>query len=223
MAYLAGDVDGARRYLEMALERSPDRFNALSRLAQLELFNGSPQRAARLYESLVARAPDETELSNLGLAYLLLGRYADADRSFRRALAAAPETPIALLNLADTTLLRGDRKGASALYAQVLEKAARDPDPDALLITRAQALAHLGRAEEAVAAIQQAQRRDADNPQVAYAAAQVFALVGDETSALLNARKALAGGIDRRWFTVPWFDAVRPRLAAATDPPARQE
>ncbi|HEX4960173.1 MAG TPA: protein kinase [Thermoanaerobaculia bacterium] len=221
MALRAGDVNGARRYLEIALERSPDRYNALSRLAQLELLNGNPQRAAELYETLVKRAPDETELTNLGMAYLLLNRYEAADQSFRSALKEAPSSPMTLLNLADTALLRGDRPGASAFYSRVLENAARDPDPDALLTTRAQALAHLGRSEEAVAAIQEAQRHDAGDPQVAYAASLVYALVGDETSARMNARKALAGGVDRRWFAFPWFDAVRPQLAKAAGAGAR--
>jgi tetratricopeptide (TPR) repeat protein len=92
----------------------------------------------------------------------------------------------------------------------VLEAAERDPDPDALLTVRAQALAHLGRTEEAVAAAQRALRLSPDNPQVHYESALVFALLGDDASALWNARRALAGGIDRRWFGFSWFDAPPP-------------
>ena len=208
LEYQAGDIGAARKHLEMALERSPGRYDGLSRLAQLELSHGDARRALRIYESLVARFPGEAELTNLGAAYVLTGRYAEAERRFRQILALSPESPVALLNLADVTTLRGHREAAAALYSQVLARLASDPDPDALPLVRAQALAHLGRAEEAVAAIQQAQRLDPEDPQTHYASALVFALLGDDASAVWNARRALDGGMDRRWFALPWFDAV---------------
>lgn len=212
MSYRAGDLNGARAGLEAMLERTPDTFGGRSRLAQLELLSGSPQRAAELYEKLVAQRPGEAELSNLGVARLLLGQADAAAEAFRRALDKAPGSPYAMLNLADAELLRGAEPTAFMLYAETLTAIAQDPNPDALATIRAQALAHLGRVEEAVGDVQRAVRRAPDNPQVAYEAALVYALVGEETSALLEARRALDGGVDRRWFAFAWFDALRDRL-----------
>ncbi|MEM7356263.1 MAG: protein kinase [Acidobacteriota bacterium] len=210
--YRTGDVQAARRNLEAALERAPGNFDVLSRLAQLELLNGDPRRAAELYEKLVERAPEATELTNLGVAHLLLADYGAAVRRFRQVLEATPDSPYALLNLADAELLRGEAEQARDLYQRVLERVEADPDPEALRMVRAQAEGHLGRVEAAVGSAQQALRRAPDNPQVIYEAALVHALAGDAASALFHSRRALELGIDQRWFGFPWFDSIRDRL-----------
>ncbi len=212
MLYRQGDVGGARREMETGLALAPQHYDGLSFLAQLELASGDPKRAAELYEKLVRRSPEYTELTNLGTAYLLAGSYADAARRFRQALELSPSSPSALLNLADAELLVGRRKEASALYHQVLNQIDRDPQPQKLLTVRAQALAHLDRDPEAVAAVQEALRLDPESPYRAYEASLVYVLVGDEVSALLNAQRALDRGFNPRWFAFPWFDPLRARL-----------
>jgi len=213
MLYRQGDVAGARHEFETGIALAPQYYNGLSYLAQLELASGDPRRAAELYEKLVRRSPEYTELTNLGTAYLLAGRYADAARRFRDALALAPGSPSALLNLADAELLAGRPREASGLYRQVLEQVGRDPQPEKLLTVRAQALAHLGRAQEAVEAVMQALRLDPESPYRAYEASVVYALVGDKTSALASAWRALERGFNARWFVFPWFDPIRADLA----------
>ncbi len=212
MAYRMGDFETARQHLEAWLKLVPNAFEATSRLAQFELRDGSAERAAQLYEGLVAQFVNETDLNNLGVAYLLLERYEAAVETFGRALTFAPSSPFALLNLADAHGLRGSAEEAKVLYQRVLEEVARDPDPDALLTVKAQALAHLGRAEEAVAAMHDGLRLSPANPEVAYSAALVYVLVGDETSALVQARRSLGAGVAKRWFDFAWFDSLRPRL-----------
>jgi serine/threonine-protein kinase len=215
MLYRHGDVTAARGEMEAGLALAPDLYKGLSALAQLELASGDPKRAAELYETLVSRSPEYAELTNLGTAYLLAGQYADAALRFRKALERSPGSPSALLNLADAELLAGRHKEASALYRQVLEQIDHDPQPEKLLTVRAQALAHLNRAPEAVAAVQEALRLDPESPFKAYEASLVFALVGDHSSALWNAQRALDRGFDLRWFAFPWFDPVRAQLAEA--------
>jgi len=214
LEYRLGEIDAARRALAGIIERFPRDLRGRSRLAQLELQSGSPERAAALYAEIVRQAPTFADLSNLGVAHLLLGHYDAAADGFRRAFALAPASPAAALNLADAEWLQGRRPEAEALYHQVLDLVARDPAPTfwQTLTIRAQALAHLGRAQEAVAAAQQALQTAPDNPQVAYEAALVYALAGDTASARVNAEKALAGGYDRRWFGFPWFSNLTPRL-----------
>ncbi|HKH43845.1 MAG TPA: protein kinase [Thermoanaerobaculia bacterium] len=205
-----GRMDEARQTLATLLDRFPNDRNARSFLAQLELGSGSAEKAARLYAELVRTEPSFTELTNLGVAQLLLRRYDPAAASFRQALRLLPESPAAVLNLADAEWLRGRRTEAEALYRKVIDLAARDPAPTfwQTQTIRAQALAHLGRRDEAVAAVQQALRAAPDNPQVAYEASLVYALVGEASSARVHAERARAAGYDRRWFSFPWFDGI---------------
>lgn len=212
MEYRAGRIDEARRYLQQLLARSPGNYVGQSKLAEIELMSGSPRRAAELYAGLVSRSPQFEELTNLGLACFLLGRYPEAEQRYRQALALAPRNPFAVLNLADVTLLRGKEPEARALYGRVLESVESDPTASAnaqLLTVQAQALAHLGRNREAVEAVQKALRLAPDNPQTAYEASLVYSVLGDRVSALFNAEKALDQGFDPRWFAFPWFEPLR--------------
>jgi serine/threonine-protein kinase len=212
-----GKTAAARATLESLLRSFSGDRDAQSLLAQLELMSGSAARAVELYSGLVRRSPRLVDLSNLGFAYLLLGRYGEAAASFRRAVALAPGSAAVVLNLADAELLQGRRREAEALYARVLELAARDPAAGFwnTLSIEAQAFAHLGRSRDAVAAIQKALRAAPDNPQAAYEAALVYAMVGETASAQVLAERALAGGVERRWFDFPWFAPLRLPPASA--------
>ncbi len=219
-----GDPVAARQRLEEVLAKVPGQYEALSTLAELELLSGSPERAAELYEKLVARSAEATELANLGLAYFLLERYGDAERTFRRVAEGEPRNPMMALNLADVVLLAHGEPAARSLYESVLRLVAADPASShwQLESTRAQALAHLGRNQDAIAAVQAVLRSAADNPQAAYEVSVVFALLGDRASALYHAERALASGVEARWFEFPWFDELRktPELASLLSSPS---
>jgi eukaryotic-like serine/threonine-protein kinase len=212
MEYQQGRDDDARRHLNEALRLAPGNRNSLSLLAQIELAHGNAQRAADLYSALILRSPGPSEMNNLGLADFLLGRYPDAGERFRTALAQEPRNPVYALNLADTLLLTSRRPEAEALYRRVVELIDHDPsgatEPQFLTV-RAQALAHLGRGREAVAAVQEALRLAPDSEPTAFEAALVYCLLGEESSALANADKALKLGTEPRWFDLPWFAPLR--------------
>jgi serine/threonine-protein kinase len=211
MEYRLGESGAARRHLEELLRSFPGYQSGWSLLAQIELLNGDPRRAAGIYERLVARSPQVTEITNLGTAYLLLKRYPEAEARFRQALALEPKNPFVTLNLADVLLLAGKRGEAEALYRRLLELAERDPAAASwqLRSARAQALAHLGERRRAVEAVQQVLVLAQGNAQAAYEASLVYTLVDDRSSALVNADRALAQGVEARWFTLPWFDPLR--------------
>lgn len=199
-----GDTAAARNTLEGLLQRLPEHPGGEKLLAQLELQVGSPARAAELYANLVRRRPGFAELSNLGLAQLLLGRYEEAAMSLQRAYSQSSTSAAAALNLADAEMLRGQRTEAAALYRRVLALIEKDPAPDfwQTLSIKAQAQAHLGRTTEAATAIHRAVVAAPDNPQVAFEASLVYAVIGDTASALASAQRS---GYDRRWFSLPWF------------------
>lgn len=136
-------------------------------------------------------------------------RYAEAETTFRRAVALEPKNASVTLNLADAIELQGRSAEARDLYLKVLELVAADPASShwQLQTVRAQALAHLGRGDEAVATIQQV--LSLENSQASWEAAVVFAVAGERTSARVNAERALTQGFSPAWFAFPWFDELR--------------
>lgn len=208
MEYRQGQIDATRATLERLLRPFPEHFQARSFLAQLELMEGSPARAEELYLELVERSPGIAELSNLSLARLLQGDYNKAVGSALRAYELAPENPGIALNLADARLLNGEDTRARELYERIVELVGEAAATDWQQATvKAQALAHLGRSREAVAAIQRALELTPGNPQVAYEAALVYAVVGERASALVHAEKAREA-FGARWLTLPWFESL---------------
>ena len=214
-----GRVADARRHLEAGLRLSPENPYLQAKLAQLELTQGSVERAAELYGALVERHPLPSHLSNLGLAHLFLGDYGRAGESFRRALETSPRHPQITLNLADSLLLAGRPSEARASYRKALAILAEDPAPTRWQeqLIRAQCLAHLGRRHEAVAAAQRALELAPEVAEARYEAALVYALTGDLSLARVNAETAREMGISPRWFELPWFDPLARELRRAPE------
>jgi len=211
--YRQGRLEDARRHLTELLRRAPGNLEGLKALAQIELLH-DPERAIVLLRQIADATPDADPLNNLGVALLLRRRYGEAEESLRGALKLQPGSPAATLNLADCLLLQGRGAEARVLYSSIVAGADRNPRTDwGSLGAKAQALAHLGQPDLAVAAIQQALRLTPDNAQLAYEAALVYALVGDPSSAVFHAQRAAAGGVDAYWFELPFFDSLRARPA----------
>ena len=209
-----GETAAARLSLGQLLARSPGNSDALSLLAQIELMNGDPQKAADLYQQIVRNKPGVTELGNLGLAYFLLGRYAEAAGVFERAARQVPGNPMIALNLADSYFLTGRKAEADDLYRRIVllvEKDPSGPSNSQLLTVKGQALAHLGQGLPAVTAAQEAIRLAPDSSSVAYEASLIYAVLHEDNSAVGHAQRALRLGYEPRWFSFPWFAAVRAR------------
>jgi eukaryotic-like serine/threonine-protein kinase len=205
-----GESGAARQHLEQLLARSPDQFDAQTILAQIELIAGNLGRAIELYAALTRRSPGFIEYSNLGIAELLAGRLDRARDDLAQALATQPQNPAAAYNLADAELLLGE-PASRAHYQQALTLLDEQHDESWFSgVTRAQALAHLGESARAVAELDRALRlAPVNNGDVAYAAATVYALVGDAASTVVHAGKALDLGYGAHWFRFPWFAALQ--------------
>jgi serine/threonine-protein kinase len=208
-----GQVTAARHHLEQSLELAPGNTWPLAKLAELELLYGDLRRAEQIYLGLIASTPHRSNLTNLGIVRYLLGDYAGAIESYHRALGMEPGHLTVTLNLADAELALGRRQEAMQHYAQVLallEKKARtlplEPDERAI---EAQCLAHLGREREAVALVMDTRDAHPEEPELTYQAALVFALSGENDSALALAHKAVELGVQPRWLATPGFESLR--------------
>jgi tetratricopeptide (TPR) repeat protein len=216
----AGRVVDARRHLEELLARNPRNIWGLDRLGNLELLVGDAGRAERLYLDMIRLQPQRSYYTNLGLARSLLGRNTEAVAAYRKALDLAPGHVTAMINLADAELALGHEEAARSLYRQLLARLEASEAGTGLSpldrMIEAQCLAHLGRTREAVEVAQVTLRQSFDDPQIVYAASLVYALAGDQASALVNAKIALEKGVQPRWFTIPAFGPLRddPELQA---------
>jgi tetratricopeptide (TPR) repeat protein len=122
--------------LRGAVRDAPEDDLARRRLAIALHEVGRIEEALAEFEQLVARSPNRRHLLDLALAYGGAGRDAEAEATYGRLLALAPEDPVALHNLGNIALRRGDEQGAIEYYTRAV--AAR---PDYLI-----AHYHLGQA-----------------------------------------------------------------------------
>ena len=93
----------------------------------------------------------------------------------------------------------GRKAEAEALYREVVAADRQDchaAGPQFLTV-KAQALAHLGRGVEAVTALREALRLAPESGAPAFEAATVYALLGEETSAIANSETALGERLRR--------------------------
>ena len=206
----SGAIDAARGHLEAAVALVPGNTWPVAELGELELLYGDLGRAERIYRGLVATNPQRSDLTNLGVVRFLLEDYAGAVTSYRRALEIEPGHTAVTFNLADAELARGRREAALALYRQTFEAlAARGEGSPVDRCLQAQCLAHLGNTSQAVEMALNALQESPQDAEVAYQAAIVFALSGQDESALAQARKARGLGVQARWLTIPAFRRLR--------------
>ncbi|MEM8931696.1 MAG: tetratricopeptide repeat protein, partial [Acidobacteriota bacterium] len=220
-AYDHGDPTAARQSLRRLLDRFPGNRWGIGLLALIEMESGDFERAAEFFGLLTEQSSLASDLSNLGVVHLLRRDFDAAVEQFEQALALQPDHLVDVLNLADAYQLGGRHELAASTYRRLLSALADASTigwEDEML--RAQAHAHLGARQDAVAAIQRAIRSaPAANGNLAFEAALVYVVVGDRTAALVNAEAARQLGRSEHWFALPWFDPIRAELAAsmATD------
>ena len=206
----AGEVEPARKHLEQASSLVPGNTWPLAKLGELELVYGDLKRAERIYRGLVSSSPQRSDLTNLGIVRFLLGDYAGAVESYRRALEVEPGHVTVTFNLADAELARGRTNEARLLYQQVFDALAAREQPSALeRCLQAQCLVHLGEKRRAVEMALQALQEAPRDAEVTYQAAIVFTLAGEDTSALALVRKSRNLGIQARWLAIPAFERLR--------------
>ncbi|MEA2600959.1 MAG: choline-sulfatase [Acidobacteriota bacterium] len=148
--------------LQAIVKRDSHNFPALSLTGFCLRQAGRLESALNLFQ----RAAKENDLNAVPIADAAgclfdLGRKAEAEREYRRALALDPIQPVAATNLARMLRQRGDRKGALAVLDTALSAGAHESD---LFLERGVARAESGSLEPALADFREAARRDPANP-----------------------------------------------------------
>lgn len=90
--YAQGDLKGARKALERAVELEPDDILALNTLAVVHDLEGRHQAAQDYYRQILVRKPEDTgAANNLGVSLMLLGKFAEAEAALRQAVDIGPK------------------------------------------------------------------------------------------------------------------------------------
>lgn len=177
---MALGVDGLPRYLEDPLASQIQAYvvnlPALRNQAAEQLLSGWPDQAARLLEQILIDQPgNATDLNNLAIAYMRMGRHEDARASLEQARQVAPEKFSTWLNLSALATRMRDPEAALA-YAEVAVE--RAPNMAQAHISLAMAEAELGYLERTAASLEQAVRLDENNPQAHGMLAEISVQLG---------------------------------------------
>ena len=201
-----GRYDEAATEFEKVLDYDPHSPSALGNLAFIYQMQGRDSDALPLINQLLAVQPeDDIATGNLGIAYMNLDRMEEAIETFMRAHELAPNKPNHILNLADCYEKLGDLATAREWYEQAI--AAYDKALEAggsrprLLAPKAVCFAKLGRFQEAIEAVEEAVELSGSATISLFLAAQVYALAGNDEKTYDFARRSLAAGHSRAWFT----------------------
>jgi Flp pilus assembly protein TadD len=199
-----GLLTSAKDHLEAALQLSPDNPRLMTRLAELELKSGNFEAAKVLFLDLLERGDNRyNHIINLGTIGLLQGDFKKAASYYETALSLGYDDPVVLLNLADTYYLAEDNR-AQEMYGRLLDVTSGVEDP-VYVAYRAQALACLGRVEDARTTIEYAISIAQDDPSVLYTGAITHVLLGNQERSEALQKRAREKGWDDEWFNLPWF------------------
>lgn len=121
-----GHVTVAEAALGAAFAEAPEARSAAA-LASIAMQRGDLEAAFGWFDRLVADRPQDAALWNArGVAAHQMGRWGDAETSYRRALAVVPDDVVCLNNLGVLLAQRGAPRDAAPLFARGAEVAPRE-------------------------------------------------------------------------------------------------
>ncbi|MEI9989103.1 MAG: sulfotransferase [Rhizomicrobium sp.] len=123
----AGELAEAERHYEAVRQAFPRHPGVLHGLGLIRLRTKRPEEAVAYLAEAAAAAPQNGAIqSDLGSAYLVLGRYGDAARSFEAAIKYRPGDAQALLGLGDALSVLGRVDAARSAFERVLAADAKN-------------------------------------------------------------------------------------------------
>ena len=184
-----GDLEGARREHEAALEADPSLAQAHANLISIYGRLGRPDKAEEHYQAAVALSPGLAE-AHYDYGVLLVGqrRTREAAQAFERALAINPNYAAAHNNLGNMLEAEGRAVEAEAHYRAAI---ANDPTFRLARFNLGRALVAQHKPAEAVAELEKTLvPEDDETPRYLYALAAAWVRAGDRAKGLRYGRQA---------------------------------
>lgn len=218
-AYLGfGDNARALESFRRVTELEPENPVGHENLASVFFRQGRWEDCIPHYQRALQLQPFYSTYSNLGTAYYFLKRYSDSVNMYQKAVELNPNDHTAAGNLADALRLSGQQAQAAAAYDRAISLAFKElevnPRSAPTLGMLAAFYARKNDSGNATRFIRRARAIDANDVQLAYIEALVFALAGRKPDALRALRDAFSRGYPAR------EAANDPDLAALAADPA---
>mgnify|MGYP003883586797 CR=1 FL=1 len=198
----------AAKYLDQVIKLAPNDFWALKTYADLSLVNGKAEEAINAYTRFLVNAPNDAAiLSNLAIAYSLIGEYELSNLNAKKAYQLNTSSLNFALNLADSYSYLGEKKQANLIYEQLLKQTQNTTNIEELTV-RIQALTHTGQAIEALRQINKIESKNSNLYDLHFIKAIVLTKLGESQSALLAIEQSIQEGWSKDFFTLPWFEPL---------------
>jgi tetratricopeptide (TPR) repeat protein len=140
------------------------------------LHRGRPDQTALLLEQILNEQPGKsTDLNNLAIAYMRMGRFEEARARLDEARRIAPEKFPVWVNLSSLAFRTGDFEAARAYAEAAVE---RGPNVARTHVALAMAEMELGQIERTAASLERAVRLDPRDPQIRGMLAEVYVQLG---------------------------------------------
>ena len=121
-----GNRGDAEQYLDQALAKVPSSFGSSVLLAKVKMSGNDLKGAEKVLKDAVQNSPKSPDTwVALGNFYAVIGRFPDAFQAFESALNIKPQYPLALISLAETQRLSGQKEKAG----ETLRQLSTLPDP----------------------------------------------------------------------------------------------
>jgi len=184
-----GDLEGARREHEAALEADPSLAQAHTNLISIYGRLGQPEKAEEHYRAAIALSPGLAEAHyDYGVLLVQQRRTREAAQAFERALAINPNYAAAHNNLGNMLEAEGRAAEAESHYRAAI---ANDPTYRLARFNLGRALVAQHKPAEAVAELEKTLApEDDETPRYLYALAAAWVRAGDRAKGLQYGRQA---------------------------------
>jgi len=203
----SGDYTAARRTLGELTRIYPQHWSSYSLLGVIELESGNLTSAEAIITAIPGELRGWRTKSNLGVAYFLQQKYAEALEVQKQILAEIPHSIEAIEEIAATYLMLEEIGLAKAEYQKILNLT-RDKEDLESKLYRSIALANLERTPESIALVHELLKTAPDDTDVKYSAGQVYALSGEWNSANYYIKQLLEQGMSAEWFNLLAFQRL---------------
>jgi tetratricopeptide (TPR) repeat protein len=193
--FQAGDFKKSLQAFQQVTVLEPDVNNGFENAGSVLVQEGKYAEAIPYLQKALQIEADYASYSNIGVAYTLTKRYAEAAQALEKALALNPNDTLTAVNLADVYRGSGQAEKARAEYQQAISLGFRElqtnpKDADVMGLV-AISYAKLGNPQEAETFIQRARAQRTDDVSIIYKEACINALMGKPSRALELLQDAL--------------------------------
>jgi len=197
--YLQGRYEDAITAFKKVTQLVPDNERGYNNLGGIYQRLGRYDDAVQVFQQSIQRTPSGQGYSNLGTCYYFLGRYAEAAQTYEKAIEVTPHSFFYWRNLGDAyRWVPGQEANARRAYQRAIalcdDEIRINPNEASAHLSRASALAKMGRIAEAREAIIRALELEPQYASNAYEAAVIANIDGAEDEAAARIEQALRLG-----------------------------